>query len=323
MFSFGRRKKKEEKQCAIKVQSLIRGYLCKRQYQILLSKKKSACITIQKNVRGTLDRSLLNKQKMYIVKVQAVFRGQSLRRRLARVDPLALPISHFKDFRQKRNKQGLYKLMRKIDHCGTGYLTLEELYYMVTDCITIPMPHGTAKRFVNMIRASLLKGSKDGMYSIPRIIRTILNYKVKQIPHQLRHSRFDKRPSHLRNNRVGNKRNEVSIDMAALPPYLFSNQVKHKANTLVLPSMVNPVSKNRRHENKTDTKRIPSPPKETKSPKSKEKPYVCVWDKILADDGETFYYYNTFTRQSQWKCPPRGIIREYNHKKYKARNLNK
>ena len=74
--------------------------------------------------------------------------------------------------------------------------------------------------------------------------------------------------------------------MAALPPYLFSNQVKHKANTLVLPSMINPVSKNRRHENKTDTKRIPSPPKESKSPKSKEKSYVCVWDKILADDGE-------------------------------------
>ena len=132
------------------------------------------------------------------------------------------------------------------------------------------MPHSTAKLFVNMIRASLLKGSKNGLYSIPRIIWTILNYKVKQIPHQLRHSRFDKRPSHLRNNRVGNKRNEVSIDMAALPPYLFSNQVKHKASTLVLPSMVTPASKNRRRENKTDTKRIPSPPKQTKSPNRRE-----------------------------------------------------
>ena len=129
MFSFGRRKKKKENQCAIKVQSLVRGYLCKRQYRVLLSKKKSACIKIQKNVRGALDRSLLNMQKMYIVKVQSVFRGQSLRRRLARVDPLALPISHFKNFREKRNRQGLHKLMRKIDHCGTGYLTLEELYY--------------------------------------------------------------------------------------------------------------------------------------------------------------------------------------------------
>ena len=42
--------------------------------------------------------------------------------------------------------------------------------------------------------------------------------------------------------------------MAALPPYLFSNQVKHKASTFVLPSMVTPASKNRRRENKTDTK---------------------------------------------------------------------
>ena len=52
---------------------------------------------------------------MYIVKVQAVFRGQSLRRRLARVDPLALPMSHFKDYRQKRNKQGLY--CKEERHC--------------------------------------------------------------------------------------------------------------------------------------------------------------------------------------------------------------
>ena len=172
------------------MQSLVRGYLCKRQYRVLLSKKKSACIKIQKNVRGALDRSLINMQKMYIVKVQSVFRGQSLRRRLARVDPLALPISHFKNFREKRNRQGLHKLMRKIDHCGTGYLTLEELYYMVTKCLTIPMPHSTAKLFVNMIRASLLKGSKNGLYSIPRIIWTILNYKVKQIVNYLSFCNF-------------------------------------------------------------------------------------------------------------------------------------
>ena len=41
---------------------------------------------------------------------------------------------------------------------------------MVTKCLTIPMPHSTAKLFVNMIRASLLKGSKNGLYSIPRIM---------------------------------------------------------------------------------------------------------------------------------------------------------
>ena len=98
--------------------------------------------------------------------------------------------------------------------------------------------------------------------------------------------------------------------------YIFSTQLNHKASALVLPSMVTPGSKNTYAAKSTEKKRIPSPPKETKSPKSKAKSYVCVWDKILADDGKSIYYYNTFTKQSQWKCPSRGIIREYKKNQY-------
>ena len=55
-------------------------------------------------------------------------------------------------------------------------------------------------------------------------------------------------------------------------------------------------------------KKLPSPPKTNRSPKARQKTYIYTWQKVLSSDGVTYYYYNTFTQQSQWNPPARGII---------------
>ena len=149
MFSFiTGSKKKTKKDHATKAQAVIRGYITRRQYKIQRKRKVNACFAIQRHIRGYRTRSLLQKQKKYIVKVQAVFRGQSFRRRLSRADPIEIPISHFNEFRKKGRKRALHIFLRTVDHCGTGYLTLEDLYDMVTVYMPNPMSHETAKVFL-------------------------------------------------------------------------------------------------------------------------------------------------------------------------------
>ena len=340
MFSFiTGSKKKTKKDHATKAQAVIRGYITRRRYKIQRKRKLNACFAIQRHIRGYRTRSLLRKQKKYIVKVQAVFRGQSFRRRLSRADPIEIPISHFNEFRKKGRKRALHIFLRTVDHCGTGYLTLEDLYDMVTVYMPNPMSHETAKVFLSLIRSSLMKGSKNGLYSIKRIAKVILEYRIKSIPHQLRNTKFDKKSAALNGMRSGKEFKKRQIDMTAIPPYLVSlpsspiissskeeekgitvenldeqkleQQVnQQKQQTLPLLSIIPKTQASPESPDNVNNKnkKLPSPPKTNRSPKARQKTYIYTWQKVLSSDGVTYYYYNTFTQQSQWNPPARGII---------------
>ena len=84
------------------------------------------------------------------------------------------------------------------------------------------MSHETAKVFLSLIRSSLMKGSKNGLYSIKRIAKVILEYRIKSIPHQLRNTKFDKKSAALNGMRSGKEFKKRQIDMTAIPPYLVS-----------------------------------------------------------------------------------------------------
>eukprot|EP00943_MAST-04B_sp_MAST-4B-sp1_P003746 g3746.t1 len=251
-------------------------------------------------------------------------------------------------------KRGLYMFISSIDHCDTGYLTMEDIYDMVTKFLPNPMPHETAKIFLSLIRSSLLKGTKNGLYSIRRIVNVIMTYKVKDIPLQLQNTKFDKRPSILTELKKRDNYKERQIDMTAIPPYLvlskfstpiYDIEAEKKEAQARLPADASPIAsathmdkKQQQQQQKNNAKhqlllsidtqdnkklqspespgtandnRNPSPPKTIRSPKARQKTYLYVWEKVLSDDGINYYYYNTFTKQSQWKQPARGIINNY------------
>jgi hypothetical protein len=358
MFSVRSSKKnKLENKRLTTAQSVIRGYFCRRQFKLLKRRKIYGCITMQRYFRGFLQRKRLAKQQKYIVKVQAVFRGQSFRRRLCTGDAMEIPISYFKQFRESNMKRGLHMFVSSIDHSDTGYLMMEDIYEMVTKFLPNPMPHKTAKIFLSLIQSSLLKGTKNGLYSIRRIVNVIMAYKVKNIPFQLHNTKFDKRPSILTELKNRDNYKERQIDMTAIPPYLVVSkfsapmhdieteeteaQIRLPANTSprdLVTRMNQKQQQQQQQQQKNDVKhqlllsidtqdnkraqppespgtindnRSPSPPKTIRSPKARQKTYLYVWEKVLSSDGINYYYYNTFTKQSQWKQPARGIINKY------------